>query len=134
MPRQCGVSQKRIHSVKTAANRGAGKAAGQHSGGELGSGRLPIPGQELIELLDVVIVDAREHVRKPSLRVDVVEPRSLDQRVLTAARSPPRSEPANSHDLRPSAMPRSARSAALLVRQMRPSSRKRVKVSQRLSM
>src|SRR6516164_11585633 len=29
---------------------------------------------------------------------------------MTAARSPPRSEPANSHDLRPSAMPRSSRS------------------------
>src|SRR5262249_28381768 len=37
---------------------------------------------------------------------------------MTAARSPPRSEPANSHDLRPSAMPRSSRSAALLVRQI----------------
>ena len=32
---------------------------------------------------------------------------------ITAARTPPRSEPANSHDLRPSAIPRSARSAAL---------------------
>src|SRR5262245_62869556 len=39
---------------------------------------------------------------------------------ITAARSPPRSEPANSHDLRPRAMPRSSRSAALLVRQTRP--------------
>src|SRR3981189_3092638 len=37
---------------------------------------------------------------------------------ITAAHSPPRSEPANSH--------------ALLVRQMRPSSRKRVKASHRL--
>ena len=46
---------------------------------------------------------------------------------MTAARSPPRSEPANSQALRPRAMPRSARSAALLVRQIRPSSRKRVK-------
>src|ERR1041385_7638312 len=36
---------------------------------------------------------------------------------IAAARSPPRSEPANSHDLRPSAMPRNARSAALLLRQ-----------------
>src|SRR4051812_22071715 len=42
---------------------------------------------------------------------------------MTAARSPPRSEPANSHALRPSAIPRSARSAALLVRQIRPSRR-----------
>ena len=44
-----------------------------------------------------------------------------------AARSAPRSEPANSHDLRPSAKPLSARSAALFERQIRPSSRKRVK-------
>src|SRR4029077_17299515 len=51
---------------------------------------------------------------------------------MIAARSPPRSEPANSHDLRPSAMPRSSRSAALLVKQIRPSSRKHVKAAQRL--
>ena len=38
---------------------------------------------------------------------------------MKAARSAPRSEPANSHDFRPSANPRSARSAALLLRQMR---------------
>jgi len=50
---------------------------------------------------------------------------------IAAARSPPRSEPANSDDLRPIAMPRNARSAALLVREMRPSSRKRVKDGQR---
>jgi hypothetical protein len=53
---------------------------------------------------------------------------------IAAARSPPRSEPANSHDRRPRAMPRKARSAALLLRQMRPSSRKRVKAGQRVSM
>src|SRR6266849_743272 len=35
---------------------------------------------------------------------------------MTAARSPPRSEPANSHDLRPSAIPLSARSAAVSLR------------------
>ena len=52
---------------------------------------------------------------------------------IAAARSPPRSEPANSHDRRPSAMPRNARSAALLLRQIRPSSRKRVKAGQRLA-
>lgn len=46
---------------------------------------------------------------------------------MNAARSPPRSEPANSHAFLPSAMPRRARSAALLVRQMRPSVRNRVK-------
>src|SRR5438045_3411579 len=40
---------------------------------------------------------------------------------IAAARSPPRSEPANSHDRRPSAMPRSARSAAWLRSQIRGS-------------
>ena len=53
---------------------------------------------------------------------------------IAAARSPPRSEPAKSQFLRPMAMPRSARSAALLVKQMRPSLRKRVKAVQRFSM
>ncbi len=33
---------------------------------------------------------------------------------MAAARSPPRSEPANSHERRPRAIPRRARSAALL--------------------
>src|SRR5436190_22987246 len=35
---------------------------------------------------------------------------------IAAARRPPRSDPANSHDFLPSAIPRSARSAALLLR------------------
>src|SRR5216684_303085 len=47
--------------------------------------------------------------------------------------SPPRSEPANNQARRPRAMPRSARSAALLVRQMRPSARNLVKATQRVS-
>jgi hypothetical protein len=51
------------------------------SGRELGAIVVPIPGQELVELLDVVIVDAREYVGEPGLRIDVVEPRGLDQRV-----------------------------------------------------
>ena len=53
---------------------------------------------------------------------------------MTAARWAPRSEPANSHAFRPRAKPRSARSAVLLLRQTRPSSRKRVKAGQRRSM
>ena len=42
---------------------------------------------------------------------------------MAAARSPPRSDPANSQAFLPSAKPRSARSAALFVRQIRPSSK-----------
>ena len=53
---------------------------------------------------------------------------------MAAARWPPRSEPQNSHDFRPRAIPRSPRSAALFERQTRPSSRNRVKAGQRLSM
>ena len=53
---------------------------------------------------------------------------------IAAARCPPRSEPANNHDFLPRAMPRSARSAALLLKQIRPSSRKRANAIQRLSM
>jgi hypothetical protein len=53
---------------------------------------------------------------------------------IAAARSPPRSDPAKSQDFRPTAIPRSARSAALLVRQIRPFSKKRLNIGQRLSM
>lgn len=38
---------------------------------------------------------------------------------IAAARSPPRSDPANSQAFRPRAIPRSARSAALLLKQIR---------------
>jgi hypothetical protein len=65
-----------IHPVKAAAAGGL-----RLSGRELGSDVLPIPGQELVDLLDVVIVDPSEHVCEPRLRIDVVEPCGLDQRV-----------------------------------------------------
>src|SRR6478609_5686752 len=42
--------------------------------------RLPIPGQQLIEPVDGVIVDAGQHVGEPGLRIDVVELRRHDQR------------------------------------------------------
>jgi hypothetical protein len=44
---------------------------------------------------------------------------------IAAALSPPRSDLANSHAFLPRAIPRSPRSAALFVRQMRPSPRNR---------
>jgi hypothetical protein len=37
--------------------------------------------QQLFKPVDGVIIDAREHVGEPGLRVDFVEPRYLDQRV-----------------------------------------------------
>src|SRR6478736_8170642 len=51
---------------------------------------------------------------------------------IAAARSPPRSDPQNSQDFLPRAMPRRARSAALFDGHTRPSSRNRVKAVQRL--
>ena len=84
--------------------------------------------------------DPGQDVGQPGLRIDIVQFGSDNQAVtirlyITAARWPPRSEPANNynHDFLPRAIPRSARSAALFERQIRPSSRKRVKAGQRLS-
>ena len=49
-------------------------------------------------------------------------------------RWPPRSDPQNSHAFLSMAIPRGLRPAALFVRHSRPSPRKRVKPSQRVSM
>ena len=51
------------------------------SGSELGWDCLPIPRQELIEILDVVIVDAGQHVGQPFLGIDVIQFGGLDQGV-----------------------------------------------------
>jgi hypothetical protein len=53
---------------------------------------------------------------------------------ITAARCPPRSDPAKSHDFLPRAIPRRTRSAASFVMQIRPSSRYLVNAAQRLNM
>ncbi len=45
------------------------------------TGKPPVPGQEIIELGGWVIVDAGEDIGEPSLRVDIVELRGLDERV-----------------------------------------------------
>ena len=47
--------------------------------------------------------DARENVGEPGLRIDVVHLGGVIRLYITAARSPPRSEPQNSHDFRPKA-------------------------------
>src|ERR1700733_10980472 len=52
---------------------------------------------------------------------------------MAAARRSPRSDPQNSHDFRPRALPLSPRSAALLDRHRRPSSRN-VKLAHRFRM
>lgn len=43
--------------------------------------QLPVPGQQLGDAYCRVILQARQHVCEPGLRVDVVELRGLDQRV-----------------------------------------------------
>src|SRR5829696_8330742 len=81
-----------------------------------------------------MVGDASQHVGEPGARVDVVELGRDDERVH--GRSPVAATVAAGEQPRlpARAMPRSARSAALFVRQMRPSPRNRVKVSQRFSM
>ena len=80
-----------------------------------------------------MIADPGKHVGEPSAGIDAIELTVIMSEYIAAARWPPRADPANSHDLRPRAMPRRARSAALLLRQIRPLLKKRVKASQRLS-
>src|SRR5713226_7479235 len=101
---------------------------------ELGRLALPIPRQEFVESVNQVLGNVAQHVGEPSLRIDVVHLGGTIRLYMNAARSPPRSEPANNHARRPRAIPRTARSAALLERQMRPSSRNRANAAQRLSM
>ena len=77
----------------------------------------PVPRQQRGEIGDLVIGDAGEYVGEPGLRIDVIELGRLNQR---------------EHD-------RGAFAAAIgageqLLMQMRPSSRKRVNASVRLSM
>ena len=79
--------------------------------------------------------DAGEHIGEPGLWIHVVQAGCLDHRVkdsspLAAAIGAAEQPKA----FRPRGTQRSARSAALLVRQTRPSSRKRVKAPQRRSM
>jgi hypothetical protein len=61
--------------------------------------------------------DARQNVGEPSLRIMSFILAVTIRLYMIAARSPPRSEPQNNHDFLPRAMPRTARSAALLDRQ-----------------
>jgi hypothetical protein len=88
--------------------------------------RLPVPRQQVVEPLCGMVGDAGEHVGEPR----PADSTSFNLQVtmtlyMAAACCPLRSEPANSHDFRPKAIPRIARSAALFDRQIRPSSRKR---------
>ena len=73
-----------------------------------------------------MIGQAGEDVGEPGLRIDAVQLRGLDQGIHRGRAFATRSDPAKVQLWRPTAIPRSARSAALLLRQMRPSTMKRV--------
>jgi hypothetical protein len=48
----------------------------QLRGGLLPALALPVPGQEFVDSLGRMILQAREHLGEPGLRVDVIEPDS----------------------------------------------------------
>ncbi len=50
-------------------------------GGLLGAGALPIPGQEFIDPFSRMILQARQDIGEPGLRVNVVEFGRFDQGV-----------------------------------------------------
>jgi hypothetical protein len=81
-----------------------------------------------------MVADAAEHVGEPGTGSVSFKRVVTISEYVAAVRSPPRLEPANSQAFRPRATPRRARSAELLLKQIRPSFRKRVKRSRRLSM
>ncbi len=91
----------------------------------------PIPGRELVDVPGGTVRQARQHVGKPSLRVDVDELGRCDQRadgggpapLVGVCEGPVR---------RSIGTARGSRSAALLNMHSRPSSKKRVSASQRL--
>jgi hypothetical protein len=95
---------------------------------------VPVPGQQFPQSVLWHVGDAGEHVGELGLGVDIVSLAETMRVYMNAARRAPRSEPANNHAFLPRAIPRRARSAALLERQMRPSSRNAVKPGHRASM
>jgi hypothetical protein len=81
-----------------------------------------------------MIGDAGQHIGEPGREIDVVELGGDDQAVEQHGALTTTMGAGEQPGLRPSAKPRNALSAALLVKQMRPSSKKQVKDVQRLSM
>jgi len=74
----------------------------------------PIPGQKFVQPMSRMGGDAGEDIGEPGLRVDAVHFAVMMRLYLAAVRRPPRSDPQNSQDFRPRAMPRNPLSAALL--------------------
>jgi hypothetical protein len=69
----------------------------------------PVPRQQRSQIAALVVGDPPQHIREPSLGINVVQFAGLNRVSMIAARSPPRSEPANNHDFLPKAIPLSAR-------------------------
>jgi hypothetical protein len=88
--------------------------------------QLPIRRQQFVDVASRVLGDSGQDVGEPGLRIDAVHFGGDDQAVHRRG-TLPTSEPANTHDVLPSAIPRSARSAALFDRQIRRSARKRIR-------
>jgi hypothetical protein len=88
--------------------------------------------KELMEAGSRTIGNVRQHVSEQARGSTSFNFAVTVSEYTAAARS--RSDPANSHAFLPRAMPRNARSAALFVRQILPSSRNRLKEAQRFSM
>src|SRR5829696_4841415 len=81
--------------------------------GEAGLRGFPIPGEKIGEGASRMGIDTREDVGEPGLRSTSLSFAVAISVATLAARSAPRSEPAKSHDRRPSAKPLRARSAAM---------------------
>jgi hypothetical protein len=96
--------------------------------------RRPIPWRPFVAPLRGTIPRPRENLGEPDRSIGVVSFAGLDRRRDHGRPLPPVSEPAIVQLPRPMTMPRTARSAAALERQRRPSSRNRAKAAQRFKL
>ncbi len=111
------------------------KVSGLLIGGLVGLAQaLPFPGQQFVQTRRGKNGDASQGVGEPGFRVDVVEACRGDEGEHDGGAVGAALGPAKVQLRRPRRMPRNALSAALLLRQILPSSRKRAKSAQRLSM
>lgn len=87
----------------------------------IGGWLAPVPGKQLVETTDRKVGDTRQDVGQPGLRVDVVELGGGDQASDDGGALAAAVRTGQQPCLAAEAIPRSARSAALLVKQIRPS-------------
>ena len=92
---------------------------------------MPVPGEQLGDLSSRMIGDPAEHISKVGLRVDGVKLGGFDQRVHGRGTSAAGIRSGKEVILAAMATPRSARSAGLLSRAKRPSSKQRTSAGQR---